>query len=167
MKRQRHTEDEQGTIAAGGQLAAHLSGGSMIALEGPLGAGKTCLARGIAMGLGVDARSVASPTFAIVHEHETSGVDGICRLYHLDAYRLSGAEDLESIGWSEIIGDREGVVLVEWGSRIEPALPPACHRIDVSYSESDGRWLQLRSPEGDRCLGRIWDEADGSLGVGG
>jgi tRNA threonylcarbamoyladenosine biosynthesis protein TsaE len=166
MNRQRRTASEQATIEAGIELASCLVGGVVIAMEGPLGAGKTCLARGIAIGLGVEARAVASPTFAIVHEHATSDACPAKTMYHLDAYRLSGPEDLESIGWSEIIGDPGGVVLIEWASRIEAALPNDAWRIDVNYDASDGRLLQLETScddVGGQAVESTWDGPDDSL----
>lgn len=161
MNLQLRTSSEASTIRAGRELAAALRGGVIIALEGPLGAGKTCLARGIAIGLGVEARRVASPTFAILHEHEVEGVGEVRRLYHLDAYRLGGAEDLESIGWTEIVGDQTGVVLIEWASRIAEALPAGAWRMDVSYDDSTGRLLQLQLPVGVE-LEMPWGETEDS-----
>jgi len=167
VNRQRHTIDEQGTLDAGVELASHLSGGTVIALEGPLGAGKTCLARGIAIGLGVDARSVASPTFAILHEHPVGIPGELRRLYHIDAYRLSGSEDLESIGWSELVEDQAGVVLVEWATRISPALPDDVWRIDVSYDSERGRLMQLCVGGNANVAAGIWDEPEESVAGGG
>ena len=163
MKRQRCTSSEQATIDAGIELASSIVGGVVIAMEGPLGAGKTCLARGISIGLGVDARAVASPTFAIVHEHETSGDSAVARVYHIDAYRLSGSDDLESIGWSDLVGDPNGVVLVEWASRVEEALPKGVWRIDVSYDATDGRLLQIETSCGELDASSTWDDPDESL----
>ena len=165
MNLQLRTQSEESTINAGRELAAALCGPVVIALEGPLGAGKTCLARGIAVGLGVEARRVASPTFAILHEHDVEGTGLVRRLYHLDAYRLGGPEDLESIGWTEILSDQQGVVLVEWASRIAEALPDGVWRMDVSYDGTTGRLLQLQVPAGVE-LGVSWGEPDGSAGGG-
>ena len=90
--------------------------GSVVLLEGTLGAGKTTLARGFAVGLGVT-EDVTSPTFALVHEYE-----GTLPLFHMDLYRLSSVEEFEAIGGWEYF-QRDGVVLIEWPDRLGSAVP--------------------------------------------
>lgn len=147
MKRSLITSSEQGTLEAGIELAGCLRAGDCIALDGVLGAGKTCLARGIAVGLGIDEHDVASPTFAMLHEHdcmmqvEGEGTQG--HFYHLDAYRLGGIEDLESIGWQEVLEDPFGIMVIEWASRIIEAIPPSCIRIELEYQGETERALGL------------------------
>lgn len=111
------------TRAVGARLGAAARAGDVIALAGPLGAGKTELARGIARGLGV-AERVVSPTFILVAEHL-----GRVPLFHVDCYRLAGADDALAAG---ILDDRsaEGVTVIEWAERLGAALPPA--RLDVA-----------------------------------
>ena len=112
------------TEAAAAKLAESLVGGEIVALHGELGAGKTQFARGIVKGLGGDASSVSSPTFVLLNVYDT----GRLKVFHLDAYRVSGAEDFESIGFAELI-EQGGVVIVEWPSRVETLLP--AERIEV------------------------------------
>ncbi|MDG2292017.1 MAG: tRNA (adenosine(37)-N6)-threonylcarbamoyltransferase complex ATPase subunit type 1 TsaE [Phycisphaerales bacterium] len=142
--RQLITLNETETLSAGVELAGLLQGGDVLAMNGPLGAGKTCLVRGIAQGLGIASRDVSSPTFSILHEHAV-GDQGreLKRMYHIDAYRLSGLEDLESVGWDECLGDVNGVLLIEWASKIEAALPVHSVHIDMSYMPEAGRCLQM------------------------
>ncbi|HZN64092.1 MAG TPA: tRNA (adenosine(37)-N6)-threonylcarbamoyltransferase complex ATPase subunit type 1 TsaE [Tepidisphaeraceae bacterium] len=113
------------TEAAASRLAATLRGGECVALYGDLGAGKTQFVRGLVIGLGGDGRAVSSPTFVLLNVYERG-----LRLpvYHLDAYRVSGPEELEAIGFSELL-TQGAVVVVEWAQRVEPLLPP--ERIDV------------------------------------
>ena len=113
------------TEAAASRLAATLRGGECVALYGDLGAGKTQFVRGLVIGLGGDGRAVSSPTFVLLNVYERG-----LRLpvYHLDAYRVSGPEELEAIGFSELL-TQGAVVVVEWAQRVEPLLPP--DRIDV------------------------------------
>ena len=85
------------TMALGRTLARHVAGGDVIALIGDLGAGKTCLVRGLADGLGIDASDVASPTFVLMHEYDNP--TGRPVLVHIDAYRITDAADLATIGW--------------------------------------------------------------------
>ena len=111
------------TERLGERLAAHAEPGTVIALWGELGTGKTVLARGIAIGLGIDEESVTSPTFIILREH----FGGRVPLYHLDLYRLVQSQ-LGSTGWEEAI-DAGGVTVIEWPDRAGDLLPP--DRVDV------------------------------------
>jgi tRNA threonylcarbamoyladenosine biosynthesis protein TsaE len=101
-----------------GELARTLLGGECISLDGPLGAGKTQFVRGLAVGLGCDLRAVSSPTFVLLNVYR----GGRLPVFHLDAYRVAGAEDFESIGFSELL-EQNGVVVVEWGERMGKILP--------------------------------------------
>ncbi|MHB9144908.1 MAG: tRNA (adenosine(37)-N6)-threonylcarbamoyltransferase complex ATPase subunit type 1 TsaE [Symbiobacteriia bacterium] len=112
------------TQAFGRRLADRLQSGDVVLLEGDLGAGKTCLAQGICAGLGVT-EAVSSPTFTIIHEYQ-----GRLPVYHLDAYRLTGSAEAESLGLEEILGG-EGVALVEWSERIPEQLPADRLRIEL------------------------------------
>ncbi len=111
------------TRALGARVGTAARPGDVIALSGPLGAGKTELARGIARGLGV-VEPIASPTFILIAEHA-----GRVPLFHVDCYRLGGAEDALAAG---ILDDRaaEGVTVIEWAERLGAALPPG--RLDVA-----------------------------------
>jgi tRNA threonylcarbamoyladenosine biosynthesis protein TsaE len=105
------------TQVIGRAMGAAIRQGDVIALVGPLGAGKTMLVKGIAAGAGVnEPRRVTSPTFIIVNEYE-----GRVRLFHIDAYRLRGASDIEALGFDEFL--EQGAVVVEWADRVEGALP--------------------------------------------
>ena len=106
------------TEAFGRRLGALLFPGAMVALIGPLGAGKTHLVRAVAEGLGVrDSRIVTSPTFVLIQEYE-----GRLPIYHFDAYRLRGAGDLMDLGAHEYF-EGDGVCLVEWADRALQVLP--------------------------------------------
>ncbi len=117
------TEDETRFLAK--RFAAYLKPGDVIALEGDLGAGKTCFVRGLAEGLGIEPSLVSSPTFVIAHEYPGTAVT----LAHIDAYRIKSADDLETIGWSEMLSDAQLIIAIEWPSRISGSLP--ANRIDV------------------------------------
>src|SRR5712692_4832241 len=116
------TRSEEETEEFGRGLAVSLSPGDVVYLVGNLGAGKTCLARGLAIGCGASSREVASPSFAILHEY--AGPDGEIVLRHLDLYRLDDSEkDLAILG---LPGSVAGApVAVEWpGETIRKLLPP-------------------------------------------
>ncbi len=108
------TTSPEHTGETGEALGALARAGDVFALDGPLGAGKTCLVRGFAAGLGIDPAQVSSPTFVVVTEHVARGG---AVLAHADAYRLKGPEDLESVGWDRI-NDGSAVVVVEWAERL-------------------------------------------------
>ena len=104
------------TRAIGRRIGQAAGEGTVVALIGPLGAGKTQLAKGIADGLGV--RSVVnSPTFVLMNEHV-----GRLRLYHVDAYRLGDPEEAVAAG---LLDDRQadGVTVIEWADRLDGWLP--------------------------------------------
>jgi tRNA threonylcarbamoyladenosine biosynthesis protein TsaE len=114
-----------------------MTGGTVLALRGGLGAGKTVLAKGIARGLGV-AEEITSPTYTIVSEYE-----GRLRLHHVDAYRLTGPEDFESIGGDDLVADGGGVCLIEWSERIEAALPEGIAVAELAVEAGGSRRLRL------------------------
>src|SRR5947209_2638013 len=96
------------TAEFGAQLAKHLFAGAVVALVGPLGAGKTTLVRAVSTALGVESRFVSSPTFALVHEYA-----GRLPVYHFDTYRLPDVNAFVELGTAEYFGG-DGVCLVEW-----------------------------------------------------
>jgi tRNA threonylcarbamoyladenosine biosynthesis protein TsaE len=134
-------------MAIGERLGALAPGGSVIALRGGLGAGKTTFAKGFARGLGVS-DEVTSPTYTIVSEYE-----GRLRLHHIDAYRLSGAEDLESVGGGELLADAGGVCLIEWSEYVEAALPPGRAVAALSVEEDGSRRLRIEGAALEGLLG--------------
>lgn len=110
--------------ALGETIGKRLVAGDIVALWGELGAGKTLLTQGIARGLGVPPdTAVTSPTFTLINEYE-----GRLRLYHLDCYRISDPDEMETLPWREaLFGD--GVAVVEWPERLGGLLPTA--RLDI------------------------------------
>lgn len=108
----------QDTEAFGRHLAANLGAGDLVILDGPLGAGKTALARGIGAGLGVQGR-VTSPTFIIAREHRP-GPGGGPAMVHVDAYRLGALEELDALDLDTDLTD--SVVVVEWGEGVAEQL---------------------------------------------
>ena len=108
------TKNESETEALGAQFAASLPDGSVVAMYGDLGAGKTAFVRGMARGMGLNCR-VSSPTFTIVNEYL-----GERELIHFDMYRLSGADELFDIGWEDYL-NRGAVCAVEWSENVKDA----------------------------------------------
>ena len=102
------------TEEVGRKLAEILPGGSVVAMYGDLGAGKTAFVRGMAKGMGLSCR-VSSPTFTIVNEYL-----GERELIHFDMYRLSSADELFDIGWEDYLS-RGAVCAVEWSENVQDA----------------------------------------------
>jgi len=128
------------TLEIGRQIGAVLRGGDQVTLVGPLGAGKTQLAKGLAVGMGVaDPQQVNSPTFVLVNEY-----DGRLHIYHLDCYRLSGAAELASLGFEEMCDDRS-VVMIEWADRVAEAMGPDALWAELSPTGATERRLRLHT----------------------
>jgi len=139
------TDSEAHTIALARALAQRLRPGDLVALFGDLGAGKTRFVRGLAEGMGHDPTLVSSPTFVIVNEYATS--DSAPPLVHVDAYRLSGPEDLASIAWDPAdLG--ETIAALEWAERLFDALPDTRIDVDIEHLEDDRRRITI-TPRGD------------------
>ena len=108
------TNSERETEQAGEHFAAALPDGSVVAMYGELGSGKTAFVRGMARGMGIDCR-VNSPTFTIVNEYQ-----GDRELIHFDMYRLNSGDELFDIGWEDYLS-RGSVCAVEWSENVEDA----------------------------------------------
>lgn len=126
--RLRSTSPEQ-THAIGRELGRSAPPGTVVALSGELGAGKTQLAKGVAEGLGVTS-VVNSPTFVLMNEHV-----GRLRLYHIDAYRLADPEEAIAAG---LLDEREidGLTVIEWADRLDGWLP--LERLDLALDAGPG-----------------------------
>ena len=134
------SDSPDSTFAVGTKIAPLLSGGSVIALEGNLGSGKTCLAKGIASGLGVT-ENLTSPTYTIISEYSGSPA-----LYHIDAYRLNNDEDFENIGGSEIVNS-DGISIVEWSDKIKKSLPENTITITIKITGPSSRSILIHGLE--------------------
>lgn len=131
------TSSASETEALGEKLAKKLKPGSVVALFGGMGMGKTALTRGIARGLGVP-EGVSSPTFALVHEYE-----GRFPVYHFDMYRVETWDDLYSTGFFDYL-DTGGVLIIEWSENIENALPQDSVRVRISSGDGEnGRVISI------------------------
>jgi tRNA threonylcarbamoyladenosine biosynthesis protein TsaE len=127
-------------MAIGERLGAGAGPGTVILLVGPLGSGKTVMARGIGRGLGVE-EEITSPTYTIVSEYT-----GRRPFHHVDLYRVEGAAQLENLGLDDILwGD--GVSVIEWGEKLEglPGWPSErCIRVTLAIGDAGTRDIVIR-----------------------
>ena len=124
----KNTDD---TELLGKRIAEGLRPGAVLALTGPLGAGKTTLAQAIARGRCVTER-MASPTFTIVQEYQS----GRLPLFHFDVYRVSDPDELFEIGFEEYL-HAGGVCLIEWADLIEDVMPPETVWVRLEYGDNE------------------------------
>lgn len=131
-EREEITHSPEETLALGRRLAQDLKPPCVVILEGELGSGKTTLVKGIVAGLGAaKEEDVTSPSFTLVHEY---GRDS--RVYHVDLYRVEGAQELSTLGLDEMF-DQPSVVLIEWGEKFNLAAPAL--RIKLIHLGGDQR----------------------------
>jgi tRNA threonylcarbamoyladenosine biosynthesis protein TsaE len=123
------------TQRLGVRLGTLLQGGDTICLEGPLGSGKTCLAQGIGRGWGIG-QTLISPTFVLVREYTRPGEP--LRFYHIDLYRISGTQEVSSLGVDEFLGDPHAICIIEWAERARSLMPP------------EHLWIKLDLPDPTR-----------------
>jgi len=140
------------TEALGKSLGPQLFSGAVIALIGPLGAGKTTFTRAVAEGLGVmNLAAVNSPTFTLIHEYPAR-----LPIYHFDAYRLAKPEEFEGLGIDEYFGG-DGVCLVEWADKFSELLPLERLEIRIEWvSEMGRRWEMIAMGERYEALLKRW-----------
>lgn len=124
------------TLALGKRIGENCLPGTVISLRGPLGSGKTVIAKGIALALGI-AESIVSPTFTLVQEYE-----GKLPMHHMDLYRIDSIEDFAGIGGEELLYNN-GITLIEWSEKINRILPPHTIYITIAILEDQTRSISL------------------------
>ncbi|MCM3007087.1 tRNA (adenosine(37)-N6)-threonylcarbamoyltransferase complex ATPase subunit type 1 TsaE [Priestia koreensis] len=130
-----HSSDETMRVAI--QLSEQLAPGSVLLLEGDLGAGKTTFTKGLAKGLGIE-RNVNSPTFTIIKEYR----NGRLPLYHMDVYRVE--DEFEDLGFDEYFNG-DGVTVVEWAHLIKEQLPEERLEINIFHQAENERKIEIEA----------------------
>jgi tRNA threonylcarbamoyladenosine biosynthesis protein TsaE len=130
----------QETFRLGERLGEQLTGGEILLLSGPLGAGKTVFVKGIASALDLDPYEVTSPSFTLVNPYE-----GRLRLFHIDLYRLDeGSSAAHAVDLEELLTDDEAVIVIEWAERMGAyRLPPDVWRINISGAGDEPRRVMI------------------------
>ncbi len=133
-----YTLSDEDTVKLGQRLGRVLQRGDVIALIGDLGSGKTCLAKGIGLGLGVSPDMViTSPSFSLVNEYE-----GRLSFYHMDGYRLEDLSDFLAAGLEEYL-HQDGVAAVEWADRWPEILPEWSVTVEIRIVDARSRKITL------------------------
>ncbi len=135
-----NTKSVDETLELGKKIGSNLKKGDCVSLRGSLGAGKTVIAKGIALSLGIE-EAIVSPTFTLVQEYE-----GKEKLYHLDIYRLSGEDEFESMGGEEFLYP-DGISLIEWSEKIDSMLPENTIYINITINDDLSRTIELKGLE--------------------
>ena len=125
------TNSPEETWALASELAGEMPAGTVIALHGDLGTGKTCFIQGLAAALGID-DPITSPTYTLISEYE-----GRLPLHHIDLYRLSGPVEALGLGLEEYF-DADGITAIEWAERAEGLLPSDPLHIRIKADEHTG-----------------------------
>lgn len=118
-------------------LALYLRRGDLLALQGPLGAGKTAFARALLRALGVEGE-IPSPTFTLLQTYDTANFS----VHHFDLYRLKSASELDELGWDDACTD--SVVIVEWPERCHDQLPQDYLLLQFSMDEKNNRLCDIK-----------------------
>src|SRR5438876_7705038 len=134
------SNSERETFDLGVRIGTQLSGGEILLLSGPLGAGKTMLVKGIGHAIGLDEEDVSSPSFTLVNPHQ-----GRLLLYHIDLYRLDeGAPAAHAVDLDDILRDERAVVIIEWAERMGLyPLPDSVSRISIAGDGDAERKIEI------------------------
>ena len=146
-------ESEEDTTRLGRAIARLAEPGVVIGLVGPLGAGKTRLARAIAESLGVDPAAISSPTFVLINEYL-----GRMPIYHADVYRLRDQAAFLDLGIADY-WEGEGLVLVEWADRVRSVMPEDSWWVHLELAGPTRRLARFRGPARGRRSGRATRES--------
>lgn len=135
------TQSPPETIKLASKLGKHLPGGTVLALRGNLGTGKTHFTKGLAKSLGIQ-ENITSPTFVLLKEYKVNNnKNNIKNLIHLDCYRLSHSAELLDLGWQEFINNPKNIIVVEWAERVKDILPKHTRWLDFKLGKTDNQRL--------------------------
>lgn len=131
------SDSAEETIKIGKSFAEKLKKGTVVLLDGEMGAGKTVFVKGMALGLGIKSL-VTSPTYAYMNDY-----DGV--LYHYDCYRLASGEDAESLGLTDYFY-AGGICVVEWSENIADVIPDGAVRVTIEKTGEEQRSIEIEIP---------------------
>jgi len=134
------TKSAQETQSLGKKIGLDLKSGSLLALYGELGSGKTTFIQGLAKGLGIKKR-ILSPTFVFIRPYPLSPQG---TFYHVDLYRINEVTEATGLGLEEIFADPEAITVIEWAERIKEILPQKRREIFFDYLDENQRRIKIK-----------------------
>lgn len=136
------SKNETETKKIGESIGKKCVGGEVFCLIGDLGTGKTTLSQGIAKGLGIN-KIINSPTFIITNIYKIKKNKRIKELIHIDAYRLKNLKEIEKIGFFDLLKEKENVIIIEWGEKIEKYLNKNYIKIKIKNKKENAREITI------------------------
>ncbi len=147
------SHSEADTIAFGQRLGELLQSGDLVLLQGPFGAGKTHLTKGIGAAWGIDPDDITSPSFVLVNEYTADAAHGHITLYHADLYRIETSHELGTIGLETSLGE-DGICVIEWPEHAGGWLPADHLLVKIALAVA-GERLILLEPHGSHYRHRM------------
>lgn len=134
--------NEDATRALGARLAELLPPGSVLGLNGTLGAGKTRFVQGLALAAGVPSDAVLSPTYTLIHEYPLPPGNTVEKIYHLDAYRVRDEDEFWELGVEELY-EQPALIIIEWAERVPRCLPREYLEIQLQVTGPETREARI------------------------
>jgi tRNA threonylcarbamoyladenosine biosynthesis protein TsaE len=131
-------------VDLGVELGRRLGRGDIVALHGPLGAGKTTLVKGIARSLLIE-EPVTSPSFTLIAEYDGCREGLPIILYHVDLYRINHPQEIEDLGLEEILG-ASGICVIEWAEKAAEFLPDSAIQVEIALLNGENRSVEIEGP---------------------
>jgi tRNA threonylcarbamoyl adenosine modification protein YjeE len=125
------------------RIRPHTSHAFIAALSGDLGSGKTTFAKAFAKALGIDETEVSSPTFVIMKSYDLGGSRHFNKFIHIDAYRLEKADEIDRLGWKEMVSDPGNLILIEWPENVDGAVPADSTTIRFKFVDETTREISI------------------------
>jgi len=155
-RREYHSTSEETTMRVGSMIADQLTPGTVVALVGNIGAGKTALSRAICSALGVQQQDVTSPTFVLIQEYV-----GRLPIFHFDVYRLRDLDEFLELGAEEYF-ESEGICLIEWADRVRELLPEDIIEIVLTITGVTSRKISISAsgPRSEKIVSALPETGD-------
>lgn len=135
------TKNPKETIEIGRELAQKVKNGGLFCLFGDLGSGKTTLTKGLALGLGIQEFLVKSPTYTYIRKYKTAKNN----VFHIDLYRLETIDELLWQEISELVEDKNNILIIEWADKLKDKLPDNSIKVIMKYIDENTREINIEN----------------------